>query len=220
LESSRAPAAVLRATLAGPAGAIEALIETPHDSPHTAFGVICHPHPLFGGTLQNKVVHTLARSFQELGAPTIRFNFRGVGGSAGAFADGIGETQDALHVIAEGRRRWPGAALWLAGFSFGGAVAFRAAARAGAKLLVTVAPAVRLIDLGDARVPDCPWLIVQGDADELVDAASVEEWAAALAPSPTVKMLPGVGHFFHGQLRELTSLVVDFARKRSVRTRE
>jgi alpha/beta superfamily hydrolase len=211
LESNK-PATLLRTTLAGPAGAIEALIEEPHGGEPSSFGVICHPHPLFGGTLQNKVVHTLARSFQELGAPTIRFNFRGVGGSEGSFADGIGETEDALAVIAAGRRRWPGAALWLGGFSFGGAVAFRAAARAGAKLLVTVAPAVRLIDVSDSKVPDCPWLIVQGAVDELVDPALVQQWAAALDPAPTVKMLADVGHFFHGRLRELTTLVVDFAR--------
>lgn len=220
MESNKPPAALLRATLAGPAGAIEALIEAPQHTPPKAFGVICHPHPLFGGTLQNKVVHTLARSFQELGAPTIRFNFRGVGASAGSFADGIGETEDTLAVIAEGRRRWPDAALWLGGFSFGGAVAFRAAARAGAKLLVTVAPAVRLIDVSDSEVPDCPWLIVQGAVDELVDAASVEQWAAALVPAPQVKMLQGVGHFFHGRLRELATLVIDFARERDVRAQE
>jgi alpha/beta superfamily hydrolase len=214
LESSRPPAKLLRATLAGPAGDIEALIEAPGEASPHAFGVICHPHPLFGGTLQNKVVHTLSRSFQELGAPTIRFNFRGVGRSTGSFADGIGETEDALAIVAEGRRRWPQAAVWLAGFSFGGAVAVRAAARADAQLLVTVAPAVRLIDVSDCKVPDCPWLIVQGDADELVEPAAVLQWAAQLSPAPTVKVLPGVGHFFHGQLRELTTLVVDFARER------
>ena len=220
MESNKPPAALLRATVAGPAGAIETLIETPGHALGRSFGVICHPHPLFGGTLQNKVVHTLARSFQELGAPTIRFNFRGVGGSAGTFDDGRGETEDALAVIAEGRRRWPGAQLWLGGFSFGGAVAFRAASRAGAKLLVTVAPAVRLIDVSGSKVPECPWLIVQGDVDELVDPASVQQWAAALVPAPIVKMLPGVGHFFHGQLRELTTLVVDFARARGLAARE
>ena len=216
MESNRSAAAVLRATLAGPAGAIEALIETPRPAPPRSFGVICHPHPLFGGTLQNKVVHTLARSFQELGAPTIRFNFRGVGASSGSFADGMGETEDALAVIAEGRRRWPGAQVWLGGFSFGGAVAFRAAARAGAQLLVTVAPAVRLIEVGGIKPPDCPWLIVQGATDELVDPAAVLQWAGQLVPAPTVKMLPGVGHFFHGRLRELAALVVDFARERAL----
>jgi alpha/beta superfamily hydrolase len=79
---------------------------------------------------------------------------------------------------------------------------------------------VRLIDLSDSAVPDCPWLIVQGAVDELVDPASVEQWAAALDPAPTVQMLPGVGHFFHGRLRELATLVVDFARERAVRARE
>lgn len=202
--------------MAGPAGALETLIETASDAPPPAFGVICHPHSLFGGTLQNKVVHTLARSFQELGAATIRFNFRGVGGSAGSFAEGIGETDDALAVIAAGARRWPGAEVWLGGFSFGGAVAVRAASRAGAKFLATVAPAVTLIDVTGIKVPDCPWLIVQGDADELVNPQSVVAWAAHLAPAPQVELLPGAGHFFHGRLRELTSLVVDFARGRGL----
>jgi uncharacterized protein len=216
LESSRPIAPPEPATLAGPAGDIEALIETSREASPRAFGVICHPHPLHGGTLHNKVVHTLARSFQVLGAPTIRFNFRGVGKSAGSFADGIGETEDALAVIAAGRARWPGAHLWLAGFSFGAGVAFRAARPAAAELLITVAPAVRLIDVSASRVPDCPWLIVQGDSDEVVEPASVLHWAQALEPVPTVKMLSGVGHFFHGRLRELASLVVEFARERGL----
>ena len=216
MESNRTPASLLRATVAGPAGAIETLIETPGHALGRSFGVICHPHPLFGGTLENKVVHTLARSFQELGAPTIRFNFRGVGASAGTFAEGLGEAEDALAVVHEGRRRWPGAAVWLAGFSFGGAVAIRAAEEARARLLVTVAPAVSLIDVNDATMPDCPWLIVQGDADELVDPKAVLRWAARLVPAPEVKLLPGVGHFFHGRLRELQSLVVDFAQEHRV----
>ena len=216
MESSKPLASSLRATLAGPAGALEALIEVPRRTPTKSFGVVCHPHPLHGGTLQNKVVHTLARSFQDLGAPTIRFNFRGVGASAGSFAEGIGETLDALAVIAEGHRRWPGAAVWLAGFSFGGAVAFRAAERAAVQLLVTVAPAVKLIDVNEIKVPDCPWLIVQGGVDELVDPESVLQWAAQRLPAPTVKLLPEVGHFFHGRLRELASVVVDFAHERGL----
>lgn len=216
MESSRPAASILRATLAGPAGAIEALIEAPPATAPRAFGVVCHPHPLFGGTLQNKVVHTLARSFQDLGAPTIRFNFRGVGASSGSYADGIGETEDALAAVAEGRKRWPGATVWLAGFSFGGAVALRAAERAAPQLLVTVAPAVRLIDVSDTKTPDCPWLIVQGDMDELVEPDAVLQWAAQLNPAPTVKVMPGVGHFFHGRLRELAALVLDFAHERGL----
>lgn len=212
MESSSAASSAERATLAGPAGAIEALIETPGRALPSAFGVICHPHPLFGGTLTNKVVHTLARSFQEVLVPTIRFNFRGVGASEGQFAEGAGETEDALAVIAAGEARWPGARVWLAGFSFGAAVAFRAAYRARAALLVTVAPAVRLIDVSNVEVPDCPWLIVQGDADDVVEPQGVLDWAAQRRPAPAVRVLPGVGHFFHGRLRELQAVVVDFLR--------
>src|ERR1700722_3706332 len=128
----RAPRAE-RLAIAGPAGKLEALIETPVSEGSaggdvSAFGVVCHPHPLYGGTLDNKVVHTLARAFEERGAPTIRFNFRGVGESAGSYDEGRGETEDALAVIAFGRARWPQAALWLGGFSFRGAAAGLAAA--------------------------------------------------------------------------------------------
>ena len=214
MESNRSLARGQRLTLAGPAGAIEALIETPADAEPAAFGVICHPHPLHGGTLENKVVHTLARSFQDLGAATIRFNFRGVGASAGRFAEGLGETYDTLAVIASGRARWPDIPLWLGGFSFGGAVAVRAASEALPRQLVTVAPAVTLINLNDIKVPDCPWLIVQGGDDELVDAKVVVDWAARLHPAPTVELLPGVGHFFHGRLRDLTQVGSNFARER------
>ena len=95
-----------RVRIAGPAGDIEALVEIPAEDGagiSTRFGVVCHPHPLYGGTLDNKVVYTLARAFVELGVPGIRFNFRGVGGSAGRYDEGIGETEDALAVIAYGR---------------------------------------------------------------------------------------------------------------------
>jgi alpha/beta superfamily hydrolase len=203
-----------RVTLAGPAGDIEARIETPHDLAEIrAFGVICHPHPLFGGTLDNKVVYTLARSFHDLGMPTIRFNFRGVGKSAGSFADGIGETEDALAVIAAGREKWPGAELWLAGFSFGGAVAIRAGYVAEPSRIVLVAPAIKRVPLDDVAVPACPWLIVQGEADELVNAAEVVEWARPLANQPSIVLLPGVEHFFHGKLNELRDAVTMFARQ-------
>jgi alpha/beta superfamily hydrolase len=199
-----------RVTLAGPAGALEALIETPRSSPLTCFGVVCHPHPLHGGSLDNKVVHTLARSFQDLGAATLRFNFRGVGMSHGSFAEGVGETEDAVAVVAAGRERWPGAALWLAGFSFGAAIAIRAAARTSPARLVAVAPAVTRVNLGDVPSPECPWLVVQGDADDVVNHRAVLEWAAGLTRPPRIALVPGVGHFFHGKLNELRQTVSDF----------
>lgn len=205
----RAQATILR----GPAGGLEALIETPAASAEVGhFGVICHPHPLKGGTLDNKVVYTVARAFQELGAPTIRFNFRGVGASAGQYDDGRGETEDALAVIAEGRRRWPGAALWLAGFSFGGAVAIRAARPAEAARLVSVAPAVLGMEPFDP--PACPWVVIQGETDDVVDPVAVREWVTQLdaRPAPEFTVVPGVEHFFHGHLPELRQAVMQFLR--------
>ena len=204
-----------RVRVAGPAGDIEALVETPaQDSAAdgTCFGVVCHPHPLYGGTLDNKVVYTLARAFVELGVPSIRFNFRGVGGSAGVHDEGRGETEDTLAVVAYGRQRWPDASLWLAGFSFGGAVAVRAAARAGAEALVTVAPGITRVAMGGVASPACRWLLVQGDADDVIEPAAVLAWARAQSTAPTVRLLAGAGHFFHGRLHELRALTLDFLR--------
>ena len=207
------PPQAQRLTLAGPAGALQALLETAQPegerAPH-AFGVVCHPHPLHGGTLDNKVVWTVSRAFQQLGAPTLRFNFRGVGASEGTYDEGRGETTDALAVIAYGRQRFPGAALWLGGFSFGGVVAVRAAEQAHPARLVLVAPGITRIDAHGAAPPACPWLIVQGDADDVVPAQAVLGWARALSPAPTVRVLPGAGHFFHGRINELRDAVVDF----------
>lgn len=201
-------------TLSGPAGALEALLECPAGAEAArAFGVICHPHPLYGGTLQNKVVHTLARGLHDAGIPTLRFNFRGVGASAGKFDDGRGETQDALAAVGYARERFPGAHPWLLGFSFGAVIAIRAAAAAGARRLVTVAPAVDRLDPGGS-LPRCPWLVIQGDADEVVAAAAVLEWVARLERRPAVRVLQGAGHFFHGRLPELRAVVLEFAQSR------
>jgi alpha/beta superfamily hydrolase len=210
-----------RMSLPGPAGALEALIETPAeaaaDGAVRAFGVVCHPHPLFGGTLDNKVVWTLARACQALGAPTIRFNFRGVGSSAGAYDEGRGEKADALAVIAWGRARWPHAALWLSGFSFGAAVALLAAEAARPSRLITVAPGITAVEVSGAAAPECPWLIVQGDADEVVPTAQVLEWARTLSPAPEIALLPGASHFFHGRINELREVLVDFLTRAEAR---
>lgn len=198
--------------LAGPAGVLEGIVEDPQSAAPPAFAVICHPHPLGGGTMTNKVVHTLARCFNELGVPTLRFNFRGVGASGGSFDDGRGETEDALAAIDWAGPRWPGRPLWLAGFSFGSWIALRAAAVCEPALLVTVAPPVGRWDFSDIVAPTGRWLIVQGDNDELVDAAAVRQWASALSPPPRLAMLAGVDHFFHGRLHELKQSVLEFAR--------
>jgi alpha/beta superfamily hydrolase len=211
-------AAAQRCTIAGPIGPIEAVIETPAGlaaEQVTRFAVVCHPHPQHGGTMDNKVVTTLARSFHDLGLPTLRFNYRGVGASAGSFAEGIGETDDALAVLAHGRARFPSAQPWLAGFSFGGRVALRVATHATAAdvaRLITVAPAFTgyYETPADVPVPACPWLVVQGDADEVIDAAAVIAWVQALQPAPQLAVLAGVGHFFHGQLDALQQQVLDW----------
>jgi alpha/beta superfamily hydrolase len=199
-------------TLAGPAGAIESRLEFAGE-PVTApavFGVVCHPHPLFSGTMDNKVVHTLARAMMECGAPAFRFNFRGVGASGGTFDSGRGEVDDLTAVVAEGRRRFPSARLWLGGFSFGAFVALRAAALVAPDKLVAVAPPVARFDLGEVAHPDCDWMLAQGDADEVVPSAEVLDWAAKQQRQPRLHVLAGAGHFFHGRLHELKPLVVDF----------
>ena len=203
----------------GPAGALQAIIEDPLDAQAPApaqFAVICHPHPLHGGTMDNKVVTTLARSFHSLGIPTLRFNYRGVGSSAGSWDEGRGETLDALAVLAAGRARWPSAVPWLAGFSFGGYIAFNASTHvAGSDVarLFTIAPALsrHYPDASTVPVPPCPWLVVQGDADEVIDPQQVIQWATQVPARPQVVALPGVGHFFHGKLDQLQAQVLAFA---------
>lgn len=194
----------------GPAGVLEALLEEPQVSAPAGFAVLCHPHPLHGGTMHNKVVHMLAQACQERGMPTLRFNYRGVGSSAGSYDEGRGETQDALAVIAAGRARWPGAALTLAGFSFGGAVSLHAAQAAAPARLISVAPAVTRPEFAAIARPDCPWLIVQGEADEVVPCAEVLAFAARFQPPPQLVVLPGAGHFFNGRLPELRDAAFEF----------
>ena len=214
-----------RLAIEGPAGALQVLVETPvteHGEPLTApaFAVVCHPHPLFGGTMDNKVVYTVARAFEQRGAPAIRFNFRGVAASAGTYDEGRGESDDALAVIAWGRQRFPDTPLWLAGFSFGGAVALRIAQLAAPQRLVLVAPGITRLERADfaaarAAEPTCPWLIVQGAADDVVPAPAVLAWAAERQPlpgvaPPEVRLVPDAGHFFHGRINELREAVLAF----------
>jgi alpha/beta superfamily hydrolase len=200
----------------GPAGVLEGRIEdpVPVGERRRAVGVVCHPHPLHGGTMQNKVVHTTARAMQEAGAATVRFNFRGVGASAGQHDNGVGELDDALAVVAWTRRRFDCDALWLAGFSFGAATALQAASQGARPLrLVTVAPPVGRIITQPVARPDCPWLIVQGDQDELIELAAVRAWAAGFAPQPQLKVIEGAEHFFHGKLTQLREAILEFVRE-------
>lgn len=196
--------------LSGPAGRIETLLELPANRAPRAVAVICHPHPLYQGTMNNKVAYTLARSVIAAGGAALRFNFRGVGASAGVHDDARGETDDTLVALDHLHARWPGLPLWLLGFSFGAQVALRAAPARPLARLVTVAPNVPRFRADHPAPPGMPWLLVQGLEDELVPAAEVLAWAGSLATPPELATFPAVGHFFHGHLGPLKQVVTDF----------
>ena len=196
-------------TLRGPAGAIEALLDRPAaDGAARGTAVIAHPHPQFGGTMSNKVVQTLARACVQCGWRAVRFNFRGVGASAGQYDHGQGEQDDLLAVVAQ--QAAADQALLLAGFSFGAFVASQAIARlhpqralAGAVLVGTAASRFDVAPLPPAL--HAQTLVVHGELDETVPLTSVMDWARPqLLP---VTVVPGGGHFFHGQLPLLKGLV-------------
>ncbi|GMQ96801.1 MAG: Dot/Icm type IV secretion system effector CoxH3 [Gammaproteobacteria bacterium] len=193
----------------GPRGRLEALLEQPPGNVHKGVpvGIICHPHPLFGGTLHNKVVHTIARAFNKMGARSLRFNFRGIGASAGSFGEGSGEIEDTLAVIAWVRKRFPDTRLWLGGFSFGGTVAVNTAQSHAPDYLVTIAPSVVHFNLNGIQLPGHPWLVIQGDEDSVVPYTSVKEWVDSLKPAPDMVTIKGAEHFFHGRLIEVREAI-------------
>ena len=197
-----------RFTVAGPAGALEALRDLPTASPARGVALVCHPHPLFGGTMDNKVVQTLARACVQCGWEAVRFNFRGVGASAGTYDEGRGEADDLRAVLAHCA---PAGPLLLAGFSFGSYVICQvasaiASSRAIEKIVLVGAAASRF------ALPALPpelherSLVVHGEADDTVPLASVMDWARPQVLPVTV--VPAGSHFFHGQLPLLKSLVV------------
>jgi len=194
--------------LDGPEGQLEALHLATPDAKGVA--LICHPHPLFAGTMQNKVVATLQRAARDAGYATLRFNFRGVGQSAGSYAEGRGEIDDALaaaHWLAE---QHPGLPLTLMGFSFGSCVAGNAAERleeqgAGLAQLFMLAPPVERFDVD---LPErCPLTVIQPEADEVVTPERVYAWSAELSKPHELIRVPECSHFFHGKLIELKDLI-------------
>lgn len=188
--------------IAGPAGLIEIAVDQPTTAPR-GVAVICHPNPTQGGTLDNKVVQTLARAFVQMGYRAVRFNFRGIGKSEGQWDEGRGEVEDALAVIAHAREA--GLPLALGGFSFGGYVASHAAQRLEdkAERLCLVGPAASRFDM--TTVP-ADTLVIHGESDDVVPLSSVLDWARP--QSLPVTVVPGVGHFFHGQLPLLKNIVL------------
>ena len=195
-----------RFQLAGPAGTIECLHDIPAQAPR-GVAVIAHPHPLFGGTMENKVVQTLARAFVGAGWSSVRFNFRGVGASQGQHAQGHGELDDMLAVVATAAAGGP---LALAGFSFGAYVASRAvealwASRSPEKIVLIGTAASRFQVAALPTEAHDRTLVVHGEQDDTVTLACVMDWARP--QSLPVTVVPGGGHFFHGQLPLLKNLV-------------
>lgn len=187
--------------IAGPVGPIEAALADP-GPPRRGIAVIAHPHPLYGGTMDNKVVTTLSRAFESQGFAAVRFNFRGVGHSAGAFDEGEGETEDAVAVAQWALATLGASPLWLAGFSFGAAIQARAGQRLPPARLVLVAPAVNRVAM--PNVPEGT-LVIHGEHDDVVPLSEVMDWARP--QGLPVVVIPGGEHFFHGRLPLLKRLV-------------
>jgi len=196
--------------IAGPAGKLESILEYPGEGEILGAAVVCHPHPQHGGTMHNKVAHTLARSFVRSGFAVLRFNFRGTEGSEGEYDEGVGELDDAMAVVNWMRDKQPDVPMWLAGFSFGAAISVRAAVANPVDGLVSVAPAIYRFAGNLDGQPDCPWLIIQGDEDELVEVDETVEWVNGLEPGPELLVLEGAEHFFHGRLHDVREAVSEF----------
>lgn len=202
-------------SLAGPVGRLQVVVDAPDAdvSPQPVVAIVCHPLPTEGGTLNNKVVTMAARALRELGVTTVRFNFRGTGQSEGEFDNGRGEGDDLRSVADWVRTQRPDAALWLAGFSFGAFVSVRMAAELQPALLLSIAPpADRGWGLVDAPLPDMPWIVIQGEADEIVSPQAVYNWLDALPREVLLLKLPDTSHFFHGKLVELRELIRLYAK--------
>lgn len=197
--------------IAGPVGQLEALStfsETLADKSQAA--IICHPHPLHGGTMHNKVVHILAKSFEMLNIPTLRFNYRGVGQSEGTYAQAIGETKDCLMVY-----DWlvnqlePNPRIYLAGFSFGSYISLQASLLRPSSGLISIAPPVKSFNFENASHVEVPWLIIQGEADEVVYPQDVYDFIEHLNSDCKLIKMPETSHFFHGKLIDLRTILLN-----------
>lgn len=189
----------------GPGGQLELKVSCPQATEAIPYAVICHPHPLYGGTMDNKVVYTLAKTLNALGVGVIRFNFRGVGKSTGEYADGDGETQDLQTVTAWLHTEYAPRQLWLAGYSFGGYIALRAQQLLKAERLILIAPAVeRFADMPKVTIPT---LVIQGSRDEVLSVDTVTAWVQEQVPYCQLVEIAQADHFFHGQLTELQRII-------------
>ncbi len=189
-------------TFGGTAGRLEGVLHLP-DRAAMAIAVVAHPLPTMGGTMDNKVVTTLARAFVEAGCAALRFNFRGTGASDGSYDEGNGEISDTLAATRFLRNSYPDLPLFSAGFSFGGYVQARAAEQLQPRQLILIAPAVGRFAMPHVAANT---LLIHGDVDEVVSLQEVLRWATPL--QLPIVVLPGAGHFFHGRLTQLKQMVL------------
>jgi alpha/beta superfamily hydrolase len=197
----------------GPAGELEAVFSPALVSTSSnKIAIMCHPHPLYDGTMNNKVVTTSCKAFQECGISTIRFNYRGVGKSTGSFGNFIGETADLLAIIDWVKSNVENPRLWLAGFSFGSYIAAQGALQCSSLVeqLITIAPAVNHADFQIFANIKCPWLVIASMEDEIVPLQDVRSWLAQLPLNLNIKVVevPEASHFFHGKLIELRDIII------------
>jgi uncharacterized protein len=208
------PSTTATLTLPGPAGMLEVAVDPPETdvAARPVIAVLCHPLPTEGGTMHNKVVTMAARSLRELGVTTVRFNFRGTGASGGVFDHGEGELDDLRAVVAWVRETRPDATLWLGGFSFGAYVSLRGAAELQPSMLISIAPPAGRWDFDKIVLPTMPWLVIQGEDDEIVDPQAVYDWFEQMSqtsPDASVELvrMPDTSHFFHRKLMDLRGAI-------------
>ncbi len=199
----------------GVIGPLEGILTVPEQVNTRYVAILGHPHSLQGGTMHNKVVTTLVRVFKELGIPSIRFNFRGVGQSAGEYDAGLGESEDMLLLVQHWLGDKPDTQVIFAGFSFGSYVAYRAAAQWPHALLITIAPSVHNYDYTEFSPMPAPWILVQGDQDEIIPMSLVDDFVEQF---PAIQLLrfDETSHFFHGQLIPLKQRLIDAVRAHDI----
>lgn len=191
--------------IAGKAGVIEAIYHIADKPPNKPFIVVCHPHPLHGGSMNNKVVHTLYKTFKQLSYPVLRFNFRGVGQTQGQFNGGVGESDDLRTVIDWLHQHLASGPVWLAGFSFGAYVALRTQNHEKVERLFLVAPPISLYHCENQPLQK-PCTVIHGEQDELIPLQTVKKWTQN-QPFSVFYSLEKACHFFHGNLIELSNLI-------------
>ena len=193
----------------GPAGDLECRVTVPDGWTNSGpVGICCHPHPLYGGSLSNKVVHIIGKTFNELGCISLRFNFRGVGKSQGEFANTVGERDDLLTVYNWVKQKYKDSPVWLAGFSFGACIALMAHETIKPERLLIVAPAVDMYpELNKVQVVTQDWILAQGENDEIISAPAVTVWKNKQAIEPKLLWFEDTGHFFHGKLTQLSERI-------------